>query len=85
MCIRDRVHVGLKILAQGGWVESEYRCIDPETGKASAVLGEELMALLQRAYAAEPDNNTAACERLARITLDWRAVFPPQTRNIESP
>ena len=81
----EQVQVGLKILAQGGWVESEYRCIDPETGKASAVSGEERMALLQRAYAAEPDDNTAACERLARITLDWRVVFPPQTRNIESP
>ena len=81
----EHVHVGLKILAQGGWVEWEYRCIDPETGKASAVSGEELIALLKRAYAAEPNDNTAACERLVRITLDGRAVFPPQTRNIESP
>ena len=77
----EHVHVGIKILAQGGLVEGKYRRIDPETGAAVDVSGEERAALLKRACESGPDGE-AAGERLARTTLDGHAVFPlPESRS----
>ena len=73
----EYVRVTLNMLGQGGLLESAYRKIDPATGAATDLSAVEWIALLRRAQAPGPDG-VAASERLARITLDWRAVFPLQ-------
>ena len=70
----EHVRVTLNLLETGGWVNAAFGCIDPASGEAVACSDAEIASLLERLSV--PDQQAAACERLARIAVEWRAVAP---------